>query len=76
MRRKYRYYRCVGNKGVNRQLPQPCLAKSIRADVLESMVWKDVSRFVRNPGLLLQEVEAQLSQEPAVRKKGRRSWTD
>lgn len=67
VRSTYRYYRCLGNKNVDRRLANPCPSKAIRADVLESIVWQDVCEFVRNPGALLGEVEARLSQEPAAR---------
>jgi hypothetical protein len=67
VRSTYRYYRCLGNKNVDRRLGQPCPSKAVRADVLEGIVWQDLCEFVRNPGALLGEVEARLSQEPAAR---------
>ncbi|MDI6894853.1 MAG: recombinase family protein [Bacillota bacterium] len=67
VRSTYRYYRCLGNKNVDRRLGQPCPSKAVRADVLEGIVWEDICEFVRNPGALLGEVEARLSQEPAAR---------
>ncbi|MCL6478801.1 MAG: recombinase family protein [Peptococcaceae bacterium] len=42
---RHSYYRCPGSTSAGRGLPK-CPSKSVRADLIEDLVWGDVIRFV------------------------------
>jgi site-specific DNA recombinase len=56
------YYRCNGAH-TPELLQKRCEAKGIRGDVLEKQVWADVESFLRNPGPVLQQIQARLESE-------------
>jgi site-specific DNA recombinase len=63
-------YRCCGQIKGRGPLNGRCPGKSIRGDVLEAIIWRDVEMFLRNPGELLDELAAELGSggpEAAVR---------
>lgn len=53
------YYRCTGalNNGTGRK----CGARMVRSDELENAVWEDIKSFVKNPGSIMDLLEAGLS---------------
>jgi len=61
--RPYSYYRCTGSSNVNRRLDHRCTARSVRAEDLDEIVWRDIKGFVRNPGPLIAELQAKLNEE-------------
>ncbi len=48
-RRKGRnhYYRCTGNSSFRGKLVPKCSSKSVRADVIEKIVWEDILNFIQ-----------------------------
>jgi site-specific DNA recombinase len=56
------YYRCNGAHTPELR-QRRCEAKGIRGDVLERQVWADVESFLRNPGPVLQHIQARLESE-------------
>ncbi len=68
--RKYTYYRCNGSKNANNTLNKPCDTVSLRAELIEQIIWEDIEKFIRNPGPVVQKLQARLEktlkdQEPA-----------
>jgi len=58
-----RIYRCTGaSSSVHADPAQRCRAKGINADPLERAIWADCERFLRDPGQVLDEVQAQLAE--------------
>lgn len=56
---RYHYYVCMGN----RALTAPCRAARMRADRVEDLVWADIEGFIRDPGPVIMQLEAQLTSE-------------
>lgn len=54
---KYHYYRCTGNSSFRGKLVEKCRSKSVRADMLERIVWQDVSGYIKNNHLLLSQLK-------------------
>ncbi len=50
------YYRCAGSTS-GRRTASRCRAKSVRADLLENIVWNDLCRFVLNDREILFRIE-------------------
>ena len=53
--RPYRYYRCrhIYDKNTSRG----CSARFVRADSLESGIWREIKKVLTDPAVVLQEVE-------------------
>ncbi len=56
------YYRCNGGH-TPELLETKCGAKAVRGDDLERQVWADVEAFLRNPGLVLGQIQTRLESE-------------
>ena len=41
--RQYSYYRCNGTRNTNKTLDKPCQATSLRAEMVEKIVWDDIT---------------------------------
>ena len=67
-KRKYFYYRCTGSRNSNRTLDRPCTSKALRADEIEELIWRDIQGFIRNPGDIMEKLEARLKEEKERRK--------
>ena len=52
------WYRCNGQIAERGPIAGKCWGHSIRADLLEPIVWADVERFLRDPGQVLDELDA------------------
>ena len=50
------YYRC-GNRRRTFPLPRECKVPTVRTDVLESLVWDEFTNAIRNPRLIIQQLE-------------------
>jgi site-specific DNA recombinase len=55
--RVYRYYRCQGADGWRREHGRVCSNRPVREEVLDALVWEQVSRLLANPELVRQEVD-------------------
>jgi len=55
--RELRYYRCNGKAQRGNLLSQSCRAPSISADVVEELIWSQISEFVQNPEVVKQALE-------------------
>ena len=53
---KYRYYHCRGSVPTASG-PAPCRERYIRADALEDVVWRRVSHALKNPQVLVAELQ-------------------
>lgn len=61
------YYRCGAQMGDRRVVnPRRCQAKMIPAEWLENLVWKDIKKFVMDPGEVLEKLQSQMDQELAA----------
>ncbi|KJR99981.1 MAG: hypothetical protein VR68_07385 [Peptococcaceae bacterium BRH_c4a] len=49
------YYRCAGNTSL-RGNSEKCPSRSVRADLLEQIVWEDISRFILSCSQLTEDV--------------------
>ncbi len=54
-------YRCGGQLVSRRLECGRCIGKSIHRGTIEGIVWNDIERFLRDPGDLLRELEAESS---------------
>jgi site-specific DNA recombinase len=52
------WYRCNGQLAERGPIAGKCWGHSIRADALEPVVWADLERFLRDPGDVLDELDA------------------
>ena len=62
------YYGCNGyhqERGAFGAKGQRCPSKAVRGDHLEAQVWADVEQFLRNPGPVLQQLQAKLEADAA-----------
>lgn len=59
------YYRCNGthSPAVYGTPERRCQSKSVRGDLLEEQIWSDVEAFLRNPGSVLQQLQARLESD-------------
>lgn len=55
----------MGVSDVNRALAEPCRAARMRAERVENLVWADIEGFIRDPGPVIMQLEAQLKSELA-----------
>jgi site-specific DNA recombinase len=55
--RAYRYYQC--RRAHDRRATRTCSAGSVRADRLEAGIWREITRVLTNPSVVLQELERQ-----------------
>lgn len=55
-------YRCGGQLTARRLEHGRCIGKSVRCDVIDDIVWRDIERFLRDPGPLIDELEEEASQ--------------
>jgi len=60
------WYRCNGQMVERGPVEGRCRGKSIRGDYLESTVWADIERFLRDPGDLLDELRAEREMNSAA----------
>ena len=49
-------YRCNGQLTDRGPIPERCPAKAIRGPDIDAVVWKDIERFLREPGDILEEL--------------------
>jgi site-specific DNA recombinase len=61
MGRNVGWYRCNGQIVYRGKFEGRCRSKSIRSDWLEPLVWRDVERFLREPGDIIDELVAERS---------------
>ncbi|MEP7355569.1 MAG: helix-turn-helix domain-containing protein [Acidobacteriota bacterium] len=57
------YYRCNGyqqGRGTLGRSGERCTSKALRGNHLETQIWADVERFLRDPGPVLQQLHAKL----------------
>ena len=54
------WYRCNGQLVERGPIEGKCSSKSIKGDFLEPLVWKDIEAWLRSPGQLLQELQAEV----------------
>jgi site-specific DNA recombinase len=55
------YYRCNGAHSPQIYRPHGrCQSKAVRGDLLEQQVWSDIETFLRNPGSVLEQLNARL----------------
>jgi len=59
------WYRCVGQVVERGPFPGRCPGQSIRTDTIEPVVWADIERFLRDPGDVLGDLEAERSPDSA-----------
>ena len=62
------WYRCGGQLVERGPLPGRCWGQSIRTDVIEPPIWDDIEAWLRNPGDILQTLEAEIERVPDVKK--------
>ena len=62
-RRKGRnhYYRCTGNSSFRGKLVPKCSSKSVRADVIEKVVWDDILNFIQKAEHIQQKLLGMIS---------------
>ncbi|MDP2727208.1 MAG: recombinase family protein, partial [Dehalococcoidia bacterium] len=61
------WYRCNGRMQAKKNKEvSPCQAKGIKSTDLENIVWHDIEQWLRDPGELLRELQADSSQEKAA----------
>jgi len=58
------WYRCDGTLRRAELTGVRCQAKMLRGDVLEDLVWNDIECFLRNPGEILEKLEAEVKADP------------
>ena len=73
--RKIYYYRCLGSDAWRYQGQARCTARPIRQDLLEDIVWREVTRLLEDPTLieaeLIRRLEAAQTAHPAKRHQDR-----
>ncbi len=60
------YYRCngkQGTRGIYGANGQRCPSKDVNGDFLERSVWNDVESFLRNPGVVIEQLQQRLAAE-------------
>lgn len=57
---RHHYYRCTSNSSFRGRLVKKCSSRSVRADILESIVWKDILEFIKREDRLLKELQSKL----------------
>ena len=60
------YYRCngkQGTRGIYGANGQRCPSKDVNGDFLERAVWNDVESFLRNPGVVIEQLQQRLVAE-------------
>lgn len=63
---KYFYYRCIGADKYRRQESTLCDNRSVKGDALESLVWSEVCKLLRDPARLRTELERRRDQPDAT----------
>ncbi|MEG6617148.1 recombinase family protein [Peptococcaceae bacterium 1198_IL3148] len=53
---RYHYYRCTGNSSFRGKLVTKCQSRSVRADLLEKVVWQDIWQYLTNNQTLINEL--------------------
>jgi site-specific DNA recombinase len=56
--RTIRYYRCPGKNRITSPV-NPCSNRNWRADKLETLVWEKIESILKNPDLIIAEIEKQ-----------------
>jgi site-specific DNA recombinase len=59
MNRGTAYYRCGGQRRGRGGQHQPCQSRGFKAELLEPLVWQDVEMFLREPGDLIDVLQAE-----------------
>lgn len=58
------YYRCTGRSQWKNIGAKKCPADSLIADDIEEIVWSDVQAYIKNPDIIIQQIDNQL--KPAI----------
>ena len=58
------WYRCDGTLNRTDLVAPRCRAKITKGEYLEPIVWSDIERFLRDPGDILSELEAEAQSDP------------
>jgi site-specific DNA recombinase len=58
------WYRCNGTLNRTELVGTRCQGKILRGEPLETLVWSDIERFLRDPGEILRELEAEVETDP------------
>ena len=66
-------YRCNGSMAHRGPLQGKCIGASIKGEKLEAAVWSDVSRFLTDPGGLVDELLAESNDIESPRRRGSRA---
>ena len=61
LNKKYRYYQCSSARPYENS-EKVCQARYVRADDLENNVWSRTQEIIRDPGIVLAEIQRQLSE--------------
>ena len=51
-KRRIHYYRCLGSDNYRYENGAVCNSKPIRQDYLDKMIWDQVIKLLKNPGLI------------------------
>ena len=54
--RGFCWYRCNGRLTDRGPIPERCCALALRGPVIDTLVWEDIERFLRDPGDILEEL--------------------
>ncbi|TMG06866.1 MAG: hypothetical protein E6I02_07195, partial [Chloroflexi bacterium] len=54
------WYRCNGQLVERGPIEGKCTSKSIKGDFLEPLIWNDIEVWLRKPGELLEELQAEI----------------
>ncbi len=55
------YYRCTGNSSFRGKLVAKCRAKSVRADVIEKIIWDDILNYIQKANSLHQKLKEMIA---------------
>ncbi|WP_225321024.1 zinc ribbon domain-containing protein [Streptomyces luteolifulvus] len=72
---KIYYYRCLGSDDYRYEGGRVCTNKPVRADYLDTLVWKHITTLIADPQLIRAEIDKRLARartaDPAVRQRER-----
>jgi hypothetical protein len=60
------WYRCGGQVNQRGKFEGRCIGKSVKAEHIEPVVWADIVAWLRDPGTLLEELEAEANNDAAA----------
>jgi site-specific DNA recombinase len=58
-----RYYRCNRNGNRGNLLSSECAAPSIRADIVENLIWQQIIEFIQQPEVVREHLKAKLNSQ-------------